>query len=131
MAGGLKRVAGNKRLYRDLLVQFAAKQKGREFADPGRNREWRPQTCRANRPHGEGRCGKYRAWKVFAAAEKLERAIRDGDAAVPALAEEFARALSRQVQAIQQLCAMYAGQRRKREKVRVSMCKRHQLQSRN
>src|SRR5271169_2723916 len=26
MAGGLKRVAGNKRLYRDLLVQFAAKQ---------------------------------------------------------------------------------------------------------
>jgi two-component system sensor histidine kinase/response regulator len=26
VAGGLQRVAGNKRLYRDLLLQFAAKQ---------------------------------------------------------------------------------------------------------
>jgi HPt (histidine-containing phosphotransfer) domain-containing protein len=40
--------------------------------------------------------------QVFTAAEKLERAIREADSAVPALAEEFALVLGRQVDAIQQ-----------------------------
>jgi two-component system sensor histidine kinase/response regulator len=37
VAGGLSRVAGNKGLYRDLLVQFAARGRS-EFADHGSNR---------------------------------------------------------------------------------------------
>jgi HPt (histidine-containing phosphotransfer) domain-containing protein len=38
---------------------------------------------------------------VFTAAEKLERAIREMDSAIPALAEEFTQVVNRQVQAIQ------------------------------
>jgi HPt (histidine-containing phosphotransfer) domain-containing protein len=38
---------------------------------------------------------------ISGAAEKLERAVRERDAAVPALAEEFSRVANRQVQAIE------------------------------
>ena len=50
----------------------------------------------------KGVAGNIGLGQVFTAAEKLERAIREVDADVPALVEEFAQVLSRQVRAIQQ-----------------------------
>ena len=41
IAAGLKRVAGNTRLYRDLLAQFVEKQCDAGFADLSCDREWR------------------------------------------------------------------------------------------
>jgi PAS domain S-box-containing protein len=101
VAGGLRRVAGNKRLYRDLLVQFAAKQSETNSQiltaiDSGDNKlaERIAHTIK-------GVAGNIGLGQVFTAAEKLERAIRDENAIVPALREEFTRVLDRQVQAIQ------------------------------
>ena len=45
----------------------------------------------------KGVAGNIGLGNVFTAAEKLERAIREGDSAVPALAEEFALVVSRQI----------------------------------
>ncbi len=107
MASGLKRVAGNKRLYRDLLIQFAAKQADADSqilaALEHRDRKLAERIVHT----AKGVAGNIGLGQVFAAAEKLERAVRDGDVAVPALVEEFAQVLKRQVQAIQ--AAMHDG----------------------
>jgi CheY-like chemotaxis protein len=102
VASGLKRVAGNKRLYHDLLVQFAAKQaevNSQLLAaiDSGDNKlaERIAHTVK-------GVAGNIGLGNVFTAAEKLERSIGEADAAVPAVVEEFTLVLRRQVQAIQQ-----------------------------
>ncbi len=44
LADGLMRVAGNRRLYRDLLGQFAARQGDAAAANFNRAQKWRPQT---------------------------------------------------------------------------------------
>ena len=54
-ADGLARVAGNARLFRSLLEQFAAKQAGVGRRDRLGTRRRRPQDRRAHRPHGQGR----------------------------------------------------------------------------
>jgi two-component system sensor histidine kinase/response regulator len=102
MAGGLRRVAGNKRLYRDLLVQFASKQADANSQiltaiEGGDNRlaERIAHTIK-------GVAGNIGLGQIFAAAEKLEKAIRHETATVPVLLEEFTRVLSHQIQAIQQ-----------------------------
>jgi two-component system, sensor histidine kinase and response regulator len=101
VAGGLRRVAGNKRLYHDLLVRFAAQQ-----ADTGAH-------IAAALESGDGKlaeriahtvagvAGNIGLDQVFIAAEKLERAIRQTDPTVPVLVEEFNRVMSRQVEVIQ------------------------------
>jgi two-component system, sensor histidine kinase and response regulator len=101
VAGALSRVAGNKRLYRDLLVQFAAKQAevNSEILaaiDSGDNKlaERILHTVK-------GVAGNIGLGDISGAAEKLERAIREQDSAVPALAREFTRVANRQVQAVQ------------------------------
>jgi len=101
MAGGLSRVAGNKRLYRDLLVQFAARQgevnsQVMAAIDSGDHKlvEQILHTVK-------GVAGNMGLGGISGAAEKLERAVRERDAAVPVLAEEFTRVANRQVQAIQ------------------------------
>ena len=101
VAGALNRVAGNKRLYRDLLVQFAARQTVMNSQilaaiDSGDNNlaERIVHTVK-------GVAGNIGLGRVFTAAEKLERAIREVDSAVPPLAEEFTEVASRQAQAIQ------------------------------
>jgi two-component system, sensor histidine kinase and response regulator len=105
VAGGLKRVAGNKRLYRDLLVQFAA-QRGKADAQISAaivdgDRELAERIAHTVK----GVAGNIGLGQVFAAAEKLEKAIREKDAVVPALLEEFSLVLSRQGRAIRQaLC---------------------------
>jgi CheY-like chemotaxis protein len=101
IAGGLKRVAGNKQLYWDLLTQFAAKQSevnsqllaAIESAD-NKLAERISHTVK-------GVAGNIGLGSVFAAAEKLERAIRETGVADSAVAEEFILVMSRQAQAIQ------------------------------
>jgi HPt (histidine-containing phosphotransfer) domain-containing protein len=102
VAGALKRLAGNRRLYRDLLVQFAAK-------TGDANTQISAAIASGDRKHAErivhtvkGVAGNIGLEQVFIAAESLERAIREKDAAVPALVEEFAQILGRQLQAIRQ-----------------------------
>jgi PAS domain S-box-containing protein len=102
MAGGLKRVAGNKRLYRDLLVQFAAGQSEvnsqiQAAIEIGENKlaERIAHTVK-------GVAGNIGLGKVFTAAGKLERAIREADATVPAMVEQFTLEVSHQIQAIQE-----------------------------
>jgi two-component system sensor histidine kinase/response regulator len=101
MAGGLKRVAGNKRLHHDLLMQFAAKHSEVNSQilaaiDGGDNK-----LAERIAHTAKGVAGNIGLGKVFAAAGKLERAIREADAAVPAVVDEFTLVMSRQAQAIQ------------------------------
>jgi HPt (histidine-containing phosphotransfer) domain-containing protein len=101
VTGGLKRVAGNKRLYRDLLRQFAAKHGdvGSQILTAIKSGDRKLAERIAHTVKGVS--GTIGLQQVFTAAESLERAIRKEDAAVPALGEEFAQVLSRQVQTIQ------------------------------
>jgi two-component system sensor histidine kinase/response regulator len=105
VAGGLKRVAGNKRLYRDLLVQFAAQQANAgaqiEAAFESGDRKLAQRIAHTV----AGVAGNIGLGQIFTAAEKLERTIRQMDPAVLVLMEEFNLAMSRQVEVIQQaLC---------------------------
>jgi two-component system sensor histidine kinase/response regulator len=100
VASGLKRVAGNKRLYRDLLVQFATKQRDADsqiLAAMENDRKLAERIVHTVK----GVAGNIGLGQVFAIAEKLERAFREVNADVPALVEEFAQVLKLQVQAIE------------------------------
>ena len=100
VTGGVKRVAGNKRLYRDLLTQFAAKQADAN-AQISASLESGDRKLAERLAHTvKGVAGNLGISKVHAMAEKLEKAIRQGDASVPSLLEEFSAVLSSQVQAI-------------------------------
>ena len=100
--GGLKRVAGNKRLYRDLLQQFAAKQ-----ADAGSQIAAAIESGDSHLAERmvhtiKGVAGNIGLGKVLEAAEKLEGAIRGDEADRFRLFEEFTLVLKHQVQAIRQ-----------------------------
>ena len=101
-ADGLKRVVGNKRLYRDLLAQFAAKQDDAAVRISAALESGDLKLAERIAHTLKGVAGNMGIGQVFAAAEKLERAIRDAEAVEPALLEEFTLVLSRQVQAIRQ-----------------------------
>ena len=96
IAGALNRVAGNKRLYRRLLEQFAAKESDtdmriRETLSKG-DREGAERLAHTLK----GLAGNLGIGRVQAAATKLERAIRDGDAEVPKFLAELKDALTSQ-----------------------------------
>jgi CheY-like chemotaxis protein len=99
---GLRRVVGNKRLYRDLLLQFASKQADApaqvSAAFEGGDRKLAERIAHTVK----GVAGTLGLAQVAAVAGKLEKAIRDGGAVEPALFEEFAEVLGHQVQAIRQ-----------------------------
>ena len=100
IAGGLKRVAGNKRLYRSLLEQFAAKQAdaAAQIAEALRSGD---RALAERLAHTvKGVAGNIGIGKVQETAGKVEKAIREGDASVPALLAELESALGPQVQAI-------------------------------
>ena len=101
-ADGLKRVVGNKRLYRDLLAQFAAKQDDAAVRISTALESGDLKLAERIAHTVKGVAGNLGIAQVFAAAEKLEGAIRGAGAVEPALLEEFAVVLSRQVQAIRQ-----------------------------
>jgi len=101
VAGGLSRVAGNKRLYRDLLVQFAARQGELNSQIVAAIASGDNKLVERILHNVKGVAGNIGLLGISGAAEKLERAVCERDAAVPALAEEFTRMANRQVQAIE------------------------------
>jgi PAS domain S-box-containing protein len=101
LADGLKRVAGNKRLYRDLLQQFAAKQ-GNTPAQISAALESGDLKLAEHIAHTvKGVAGNIGITEVQAVAQKLEMALRDGEGRILALLVEFASLMSAQVHAIE------------------------------
>lgn len=97
---GLKRVAGNKRLYRDLLRQFGARQ-GDASAEISTAIASGDLKLAERIAHTvKGVAGNLGIVEVQSHAQKLERAIREGQDSVPAQLEEFAACLNRQVESI-------------------------------
>ena len=101
MVGGLNRVAGNKRLYRELLVHFGAKQAEVNSQILAAVETGDRKLAERIAHTVKGVAGNIGLQKVFTVADKLERAIHDARADVPELTEEFSQVLSSQVQAIQ------------------------------
>jgi len=102
VAGGLKRVVGNKRLYLDLLAKFGAMQ-GDSAAQISAALESGDRKLAERLAHTvKGVAGNIGIASIYAAAAKLESGIRDGDATVPELLNQFASLLTRQIQLIQQ-----------------------------
>ncbi len=84
---GLRRVVGNKRLYRDLLLQFASKQADAP-AQVSTAIESGDRKLAERIAHTvKGVAGNLGLAQVATVAEKLEKAIRHGDAVEPALFE--------------------------------------------
>jgi len=98
--GGLKRVVGNKLLYRKLLLQFAAKQANApaEVSAAIENGDLKLAERIAHTVKGVA--GNVGLRLVFASAEKLEKAIRHEHAVDAAMLKEFSLVLGRQVEAI-------------------------------
>ncbi len=100
VADGINRVAGNRRLYRDLLSQFAAKQAAAatEVATALDDND-RPTAERIAHTV-KGVAGNLGITEVQAAAQKLEKAIKEEQASVPGLLDQFAIVLRVHVNAI-------------------------------
>ncbi len=101
VADGLNRVAGNRRLYRDLLGQFAAKQ-GDAAAQISTALESGDLKLAERIAHTvKGVAGNLGITEVQSVAQRLEKALRDGEGTVSAVLVEFASAMGTQVQAIE------------------------------
>jgi CheY-like chemotaxis protein len=99
--GGLKRVAGNKRLYCDLLTQFATKQREVDMQIAAALESGDRKQAERIAHTVNGVAANIGLRQVSTAAENLERVIRDADSSVPALLDEFSAVLQRQIQAVQ------------------------------
>jgi signal transduction histidine kinase/DNA-binding response OmpR family regulator len=98
---GLRRVAGNKRLYRDLLMQFATNSDpASEIAAALKSGDTRLAERLAHTVKGVA--GNIGIMEVHSAAQRLEKAIREGHDSIPTLLDEFRALLSNQVEAIRQ-----------------------------
>jgi signal transduction histidine kinase/CheY-like chemotaxis protein/HPt (histidine-containing phosphotransfer) domain-containing protein len=100
VANGLRRVAGNRRLYRGLLEQFCDKQAGAgaEIAEALRAGDRASAERLAHTLKGVA--GNLGVGCVQAAAAKIEHAIRESGSSVPALIAELTSILVPQVAAI-------------------------------
>jgi HPt (histidine-containing phosphotransfer) domain-containing protein len=105
LADGLNRVAGNRRLYRDLLGQFAAKQ-GDAAAQISTALESGDFKLAERIAHTvKGVAGSIGITEIQSVAQKLEGAIHDGEGKVSELLATFASLMGAQVHAIQKaLC---------------------------
>jgi len=102
IADGLKRVAGNRRLYRDLLAQFCAKE-GDAAAQISTALEGGDFKLAERIAHTvKGVAGNIGITEVQSVAQKLEKALRDGDGTASALLVEFASVMGTQVHVIEQ-----------------------------
>ena len=97
---GLKRVAGNKRLYRSLLDQFIEKQADAAAVISKALESGDHELAERTAHTVKGVAGNIGITKVQFAAAALERALREKDPAVPAQLPEFDSLLRDQVQAI-------------------------------
>jgi CheY-like chemotaxis protein len=117
VADGLKRVAGNKRLYRDLLGQFAAKQ-GNAAAQISNALEGGDHALAERIAHTvKGVAGNIGITEVQSLAEELERALSDGEINVSPLLVEFASVMGTQVHTIER--ALFASAAARTEEVRT------------
>jgi len=100
VASGLQRLAGNKRLYRDLLNQFVAKQEsvGNRIAQALEQGD-RNQAERL--AHSlKGAAGNLGISPIFHSAGNLEKAIRESQTGLEGLVKDLASAMDRQIGAI-------------------------------
>jgi CheY-like chemotaxis protein len=101
VADGLKRVAGNKRLYRDLLMQFASESDVvSDISAAIKSGDFQLADRIAHTVKGVA--GNIGITEVQSTAQKLEKAIRGRHDSVTSLLGEFAISLSTQIDAIRQ-----------------------------
>ncbi len=100
--GGLKRVAGNRRLYRSLLEQFASKESDAGNRIAAAIQDGDPVLAGRIAHTVKGVAGNLGIGKVQSAAEKIEKAIREKGTAPAASIEEFGSTLGPVIRAIQQ-----------------------------
>src|SRR5271168_4481057 len=105
LADGLRRVGGNERLFRDLLVKFAAKNADAEVQISAALESGDRQMAERIAHTVKGVAGNLGIRRVQFAAEKLEKAIHDGDVEVSAILRDFTSLLHPQIGAIQQALA--------------------------
>ncbi|WP_260738269.1 response regulator [Tunturiibacter lichenicola] len=101
-ADGLKRVAGNRRLYRDLLAQFSAKEDDAAARISTALKGGDIKLAERIAHTVKGVAGNIGMTEVQAVAQRLEKALREGDGTVDALLVEFASVMGAQVHAIEQ-----------------------------
>jgi CheY-like chemotaxis protein len=100
MSAGLQRVAGNKRLYRDLLTQFVAKHEStgnriKEALECG------DRNLVERLVHSlKGVAGNLGINRIFVLAGTLEKALRESHIGTRGLIDELTSALDRQIRAI-------------------------------
>ena len=101
IADGLKRVAGNRRLYRDLLAQFSAKEgdAAAHISTALENGDFKLAERIAHTVKGVA--GNIGITEVQFVAQKLEKALRDRDETASLLVE-FASVMGTQVHSIEQ-----------------------------
>jgi two-component system sensor histidine kinase/response regulator len=99
---GLARAAGNRRLYRDLLIRFAKDHRdvGAQIAAALESGD--PKQAEHIAHTVKGVAGNMSIRKIYSSADQMEKAIRKGDPAVPALLTAFRSLLNHQVHVIQQ-----------------------------
>jgi two-component system, sensor histidine kinase and response regulator len=100
LVDGLARVNGNKRLYCDLLAQFAASQSGVESQIMVAIHSGDNDLVERIAHTIKGVSGNIGLRNLSTVAGNLERAVRQRDPAVPALVEQFTLVLSHQIRAI-------------------------------
>jgi signal transduction histidine kinase/CheY-like chemotaxis protein/ligand-binding sensor domain-containing protein len=99
---GLARVAGNQPLYHDLLSQFAAKQVDAAAQILAALASGDQKLAERIAHTVKGVAGNLGVTEVEFAAQKLEKAIREGQDSVPELLEQFANTLRVQIAALNQ-----------------------------
>jgi CheY-like chemotaxis protein/HPt (histidine-containing phosphotransfer) domain-containing protein len=99
-ADGLKRVGGNQRLYRQLLVKFAAKFGGADEQVSSALKSGDRDGAQRIAHTVKGVAGNIGIKQVQFAAERLEKAIRENDDAVPSILQTFASVLRPQIESI-------------------------------
>jgi two-component system, sensor histidine kinase and response regulator len=100
IADGLNRVAGNRRLYRDLLSQFATRQAGAAAEIALALDQGDRQTAERIAHTVKGVAGNLGITGVQSAAQAVEKAIRASQDSVPALLDQFAGAMRLETAAI-------------------------------
>jgi CheY-like chemotaxis protein len=100
LADGLNRVAGNRQLYRDLLGQFAAKQGDAANQISSALESGDSKLAERIAHTVKGVAGNLGITEVQSVAQKLEKALRDGEGTVSTTLVEFASVIGTQVHAI-------------------------------
>ena len=100
IAEGLNRVAGNRRLYRDLLTQFAAKQADAATQIAAALANGDRQIAERIAHTVKGVAGNLGIMQVHSSARDLEKAIRDSEDSTSKILDRFAGCMQSQVAAI-------------------------------